>query len=36
MVIVRTGKFKNEAKDEKGRSAQAAFLVEHAVKTFAN
>jgi CubicO group peptidase (beta-lactamase class C family) len=36
MVIVRTGKFKNEAKDEKGRSAQAAFLVEQAVKTFAN
>jgi hypothetical protein len=36
MVIVRTGKFNNEAKDEKGRSAQAAFLAENAVKTFAN
>lgn len=36
MVIVRTGKFNNEAKDEKGRSAQAAFLVENVVKTFAN
>lgn len=36
MVILRTGKFNNEAKDEKGRSAQAAFLVENVVKTFAN
>lgn len=36
MVIVRTGKFNNEAKDEKGRSEQAAFLVENVVKTFAN
>lgn len=36
MVIVRTGKFNNEAKDAKGRSAQAAFLAENAVKTFAN
>lgn len=36
MVIVRTGKFNNEAKDKKGRSAQAAFLAENAVKTFAN
>lgn len=36
MVIVRTGKFENEEKDKKGRSAQAAFLAENAVKTFAN
>lgn len=36
MVIVRTGKFDNEAKDEKGRSVQAAFLAENAVKTFTN
>lgn len=36
MVIVRTGKFKDEAKDNKGRSLQAAFLVENVVKTFAN
>ena len=36
MVVVRTGKFNNEAKDEKGRSVQAAFLAENAVKTFAN
>lgn len=28
MVIVRTGKFNDEAKDEKGRSAQAAFLAK--------
>ena len=33
MVIVRTGKFNNEAKEQKGRSAQAAFLAENAVKT---
>lgn len=36
MVIVRTGKFENEAKDQKGRSEQAAFLTENVVKTFAN
>ena len=36
MVVVRTGKFENEEKDNKGRSAQAAFLAENAVKTFAN
>ena len=36
MVVVRTGKFNNEVKDEKGRSVQAAFLAENAVKTFAN
>ena len=34
MVIVRTGKFENEEKDNKGRSAQAAFLAENVVKTF--
>lgn len=36
MIIVRTGKFNNETKDKKGRSAQAAFLAENVVKTFAN
>jgi CubicO group peptidase (beta-lactamase class C family) len=36
MVIVRTGKYNGEAKDQKGRSVQAAFLAEHVAKLFAD